>query len=137
MSDLAQTNARAVEINLALSTMGACPKWDAAVTAYLAADALVHAEGEYGALAKASEALFRKEIGRPAMDAAERHWTDTYCRPAWQAARTLSTTPAPSLSAALFKSLIIEKAEVWNDADMTEDCMSILRADFARVAKHS
>lgn len=134
MSDLAQTTARAAEISLALSTMGTCPKWDAALATYLAAEALVHAEGEYGSLAKATEALYRKEIDRSGMDAAERLWTDTYCRPAWKAARILSTTPAPSLSAALFKSLMVEKAEVWNDADMTEDCMAILRADFARHA---
>lgn len=139
----------------ALASLGACPVWDAAVHAYLAADALQHADLEYGDSGRTQERHFRerlaleskygpawrkhpeaeaerKRIFREGEESTDR-WTERYCQPLWAAARSVASTPAPSMAAASFKAALIEAEEVWNDRDFNKDPMQILQADFDRL----
>ncbi|WP_298165119.1 hypothetical protein [Novosphingobium sp.] len=138
----------------ALATMGADSEWDRCLRAYLAWDTKVRAQTQYGAYDKAMEAgtLGRLDLesrfGKGWMrhpDAqgefesiramekdADDAFTLNFTVPFWKAARDLVLTPAPSLAAALFKAAVIEWEEVWNDSDMTADCVEILDADLAR-----
>ncbi|QCI92134.1 hypothetical protein [Novosphingobium sp. EMRT-2] len=148
--------ARAAYATVALGTLGTCPIWDAAVSAYLCRLTLQNADAEFGSLAKSIDETTRLSMSmkqrhgerwceNPALAdtrsriaredlAANDQWTDDFCRPLWRAANELAATPAPTLAAATFKALMIEYEEVWNDTNFSADCMDILQADFSRLA---
>ncbi|NYH95955.1 hypothetical protein [Novosphingobium marinum] len=67
------------------------------------------------------------------LHAAEERWQKRYCEPFWDACRRLVQTPAPTITAATFKAMLIEAEEVWNDTELKADCMEIVEADFARL----
>ena len=156
MSNLEQINSRLAMQSAALATMGACLVWDAAVSRWLRWSVLAAADLEYGAMSQADEESIRRRASleerhgqgwrdlphlkatvtthlRAGEQASER-WTDDYCRPQWEAAREVTTTPAPTVAAAVFKAMLIESDEVWCDGNFNGDAMAILHADFARVA---
>lgn len=156
MSNLEQINSRLAMQSAALATMDACPAWDAAVSRWLRWCVLAAADGEYGALSKANEESCRRRMcleeryGKSWRDLphlkatasahfrtgeeADKRWTEDYCQPLWEAARALAVTPAPTVAAAVFKGMLIESDEVWNDIQFPDDPIAILHADFARVA---
>lgn len=143
----------------ALATLGTDPAWDKALHSYLRADALQHADLEYGEVAKIrlrheyEEIELADKFGRDwkkhpgakdewnriraESDAADDRWTERYCRPLWRAANELALTPAPTLAAAMFKATLIETEEVWNDRDFPADAMDVLQSDFARLAREA
>lgn len=140
----------------AAATMCGDPAWDKAVTAFLRTYSLWQADDKFGSQAKAEAAfdLVRSEaeerygkgwqqnpVARQVMDAAsdilraaEDESHDRFVAPYWQALRDLANTPAPTIAAAAFKALLIQSEDVWNDANMTADCMQIVQDDFARLA---
>lgn len=143
----------------ALATAGIDPAWDCALQAYLRADALQHADLQFGARSEASETLMRRrwslegKYGKAwhqhpdaqadrneifALDqAADKQWTRAFCAPFWRASRELALTPAPTMAAALFKAAIMEADELSNDTDFPADCMEVLQADFRRLARET
>lgn len=131
MSNIAQQAHRAANLQLALSTMGHGAAWDAAVINYLATEALVHSDAEFGALAAATEARVSEQIDSAALRRAETAHTEL-CEPFWAAARALAATPAPTFAAAMFKAHAIDVAEVWNDNDGATDYMALVQAELAR-----
>lgn len=141
--------------SLALSTLGTDSLWGAHLTAYLAAQTLQQAECDYGALALTCDESERERLrakdtygpgwqsnpsplatverARLAADAAHDKWSKDLCEPFWKATRKLVATPAPTLAAALFKAQVIRLDEVWNDAELSDDCMRIIAEDMARL----
>lgn len=156
MAEISTITARAVFTQFALSTTGIDPVWDKALHAYLRADALQHAVSQFGPLAQVEEKRQHAQIELEAKygrnwtshpdteqrrgeldkecSAAETDWSERHCRPFWRAGRELAATPAPSMPAALFKAVLIEQDEVWNDGDFPLDAMQVLHEDFARLA---
>lgn len=140
----------------AAATMGGDAAWDAAVTRFLSCFSLWQADEHYGAYAKADEewerskmsmesrygkgwercpaAAAESKLSRDVMKAAEDQHHEKYIAPYWAALRGLAETPAPSILAAAFKSLLIQYEEIWNDSEMAFDCMQIVTADFTRLA---
>lgn len=157
MSDYQIIANRLAQHQAGLATLGVDPAWDKAMHAYLRADALQHAAGEFGDLAKVRyrhqvEGIDlqgkygrdwklhpdgKKELSRINREIHEEdeRWGERYCKPMWRAANELALTPAPTIGAAMFKASIMESEEVWNDRDFPADCMEILQADFARLAR--
>jgi len=155
MARINQITYRAAYNSLALSTLGACPVWDAALKRFLATNCLQHADIEHGALSQASEqAAFErmrleslygsKWRGDPrakpavarlneAYAAADNAWTEKFAEPYFQAVRDLVLVPAPTIAAAVFKADLIYAEEAWNDTGFEADCMQILQDDFARL----
>jgi len=137
----------------AITTMGACPVWDAAMTKYLAAMTLCQAEMQYGATGKAEDAdgldrlLLKEQHGKKwtalpdeitapfqeAEDARSEAWTANFAQPQWDAATALVGTPAPTLAAAVFKDALIQREETPQWPNLPFDCMAVLSADFARL----
>lgn len=150
-----QIAAQCAFTNAALVTIGSDPVWDARLSEYLRLWALTNAECDFGALAKANNACEWEHTrlkgihgpgwrSKPAADAAcaptseaalaaENAWTKNLCKPYWQAARDLAMTPAPTLSAALFKVQVIKWDELDNDCHMTREPMEIVAEDMARL----
>jgi len=137
----------------AISTMGACAMWDAAMAKYLAALTLCEAEARYGGYGKSSEELslqrlsLKEQHGKrweelpeavradngAAEEAAALAWTNDFAQPQWDAATALVGTPAPTLAAAVFKHTLIRREETPQWTDLPFDCMAVLSADFARI----
>lgn len=159
MANIDVITKRAAIHSAALATLGADSTWDKALKAYLRADALQHADGEFGALDAASEKFRRfgwsleskygsdwsnipkaKAEHQPAfadMQAAENRWAEAYCKPFWRATRELALTPAPTIAAAMFKASMMEQEDLSNDSEFPADCMQILQADFDRLTQPS
>lgn len=136
MADIKQITERTTYYQAALSTMGTDDAWDAAMAEYLRCEALSFADLEYGELAKSEKFANRWADHEKQADTlqASNRWTKDYCEPLWEAAAKLVETPAPTLAAALFKSVLIERDEVWENSAFKGDAMAIVQADFARVA---
>lgn len=148
---------RSVFTTQALTTMGACPEWDRKVAAYLRAEALQHADCDYGAYAEVENDVGLEEIRladthgagwknnpdlastKQALQergaAASERWQAEFADPHDSAARDLAVTPAPTLAAALFKQLMIEREDLGNDNRMPRDAMEIVAEDMARLAQ--
>ena len=133
-------------------------EWDKRLAAYLRLQALSHAWEEYGEPATLHEEAGHiemrleakygrsfKELATPqelaewrnALDLIlrmEEQTTERFYRPLWTAQVALANTPAPDLSAALFKIEMIERDEVWNDKDLKRDAFEIVEADMERLA---
>lgn len=155
MASIDQITMRAAYNSLALSTLGACPIWDAAAKCFLAANCLQLADLDHGALAQASERSAQERIrleslhgrnwredprarqatGRlvEAERAADDAWHKQFTEPFWKAIRDLVLVPAPTIAAAVFKADLIHAEEAWNDSAFEADCMQILQNDFARL----
>lgn len=140
----------------ALATMGDARDWDIAVTNWVACYVRSVAQEEFGRYAKAHEMLeqFERNMGsqhagqwaivrksnaewqalKASHDAEQSRLVERYYGPLWQAGRELALVPAPTLSAAVFKALLIEREEIWNDSGFGADSIEIIEADFARVA---
>ncbi|WP_062785274.1 hypothetical protein [Novosphingobium capsulatum] len=133
----------------AITTMGACPVWDAAMAKYLAALTLCDADHEYGCYGKvyaqyklASLSLEGNNGNKcnklpggldDAQDEAEQAWAENFAKPQWAAATALVGTPAPTLAAAVFKHSLIMREETPQMFNVPFDCMAVLAADFARL----
>jgi len=139
-----------------LATVGLDPAWDAAVTAYIAADVRTEAYAEFGPLALEKEAADldcshagfeygknwrdtaegRAIAGRyeEASDALEAAMLERFYRPLWAAQRTLALTPAPSLAATVWKAAAIKLHESWNDPTLERNLAEAIGADLDRVA---
>ena len=150
-----QTN-RATTTTRAISTLGECPKWDAAVQDFLRSQALAQSAEKFGLLQRASEAsdVAQGEVEakfgrnwkandeakailapfRAALLKAEEDMAERYYRPLWAAQRRLALTTPPSLNAALFKAELIESEEIWNDTQLGRDAFEIVADDMARFA---
>jgi len=155
MAQTSDLTLRSTLTTQALATMGVDPAWDAKVANYLACSSLSRADVEWGPNARAEEvrALRRYELkakyGKDyaknsdakreaeAMQRASEADADVLSerryRPMWRAACELAATPAPTIAAAVFKSLLIEIDECWNDSEMRGDCFDIVESDFARL----
>lgn len=139
-----------------LATMGVCPAWDSAMHNLIAADVLSRAHEQFGPLELARNARERDVMlmeqrlgkywrehpeGKPVWDRLcelgtedDRQMTERFYNALWDAQRQLALTPAPTLAAALYKAVVIEMHDVWNDAHLDADCIELLAADLARVA---
>lgn len=140
----------------AAATIGTDADWDAAVSSFLRTYSLWQADEHYGAYAKANDEWDRSrmslerrygkgwdrcpaaqeelKLSRDVLRAAEDIHHQRYVVPYWAALRQLAETPAPSIAAAAFKSLLIRFEEIWNDSEVAFDCMQIVAADWARLA---
>ena len=154
MANLASSAQRATFATFANSTLGACPRWDAALTEYVQAEALMHACAEYGPLAHAddkhglaiyeAQATYGKRweeepVAKSRVDALfdeqqEQNdlWVAEYVDRCDKAAAALAFVPAPTIAAATFKAWLIDSYELWNTTDIDDDCMQIVRDDFDR-----
>jgi len=137
--------------SLALASLGDCPRWDAAATAYLRAQELQWAFGEWGPLAQATDArgmavlkhgdgwkndpIAAAEIEalKKAEDEQQAIWEDSLLPDEYAATAAIARTPAPNAAAAVFKAQMIEVAELWNTPRFEDDCLQIVRDDFARL----
>lgn len=150
------TTLRSTYAMQALGTLGTCPTWDAALHRYLAAEALQHADMEFGRFYEADEehsftvirlegqygpaypynprAAEVRDAAYAKLMVAEKQRDTDYIHPYWQACRDLAMTPAPSLAAAVFKVNMIIHDEPWNDSRMAANCMELVKTDFARLA---
>jgi hypothetical protein len=68
-----------------------------------------------------------------ACNAAEKEYSAEYLEPVWAAARKLVSTPAPDLAALRIKIEVIDREEVWNDAQFAGDTWDIVNEDAARL----
>ena len=152
--DLPYQTHRAATTTRALSTLGDCATWDAAVQIFLRCQALATASGEFGPYARAVDAFdhakFSVEgkfgrnlrdnaeaqaimaVAKAAMTKAEIEQSETYYSPMWEAERNLVRTKPPTLNAALFKAELIEAEDVWNDTKLGADAFEIVTQDLAR-----
>ena len=150
MAAIDYTHQRYHLTTLALSTLGTCPRWDAALTAYLSAQELQHAFSEWGPKGQADNDCdaHRYEHGTKSLAPAakaksdrlkaeykrqEEHWEKHLLPPMYEATRALLDVPAPNVAAAVFKATMIDVDEAWNDALYEADCYQIIRDDFARL----
>lgn len=156
MSALDNSIYRASMTSRALSTLGDCAVWDAAVQEFLRRYALSQASDEFGPMSKANEAHSRAAMqlqakyGRgwrtnqeavdifapanAALHIAEDTQSRTYYDPMWAAGRKLAHTKPPTLNAALFKAELIDSEEIWNDTKLGRDAFDIVAEDMARFA---
>ena len=152
--DLPYQTHRAATTTRALSTLGDCATWDAAVQTFLRRRALATSSEQFGPLAKAVEAFdlakvsVEDKFGRnwresaeakaimavasAAFDRAQTEQDETYYSPMWEAERELVRTAPPTLNAALFKAELIDAEEVWNDTELGADAFEIVTQDLAR-----
>ena len=145
MANIATITLRSAVTTQALATMGVDPEWDRLLTKYLATEALLFADEQFGELNNAGDKYALEEIRNPEpsprlskafdeLDDAQAAWSKRYCEPFWKAGRQLAKYPAPTLAAALFKVAAIGQHEIWNDSDLIGDCMQIVTEDMARLA---
>lgn len=146
---------RSAYVAQALATMGADPEWDRRLTVYLTAECLSFADMEFGVMADALEkeararihlqAEFGKHFAQnPEASArfkeaqretgiADEARASQYLKPHWAAAKDLMHTPAPTLAAALFKSNMIAREELFCEAGIGPLAMGVLASDFHRL----
>jgi hypothetical protein len=139
-----------------LATMGVDPVWDKAVRQYVVATARARAEEAFGehasSLAKHADrdlslAKWRQSGWPPHVDQdlwiidhhtqlqdAENRIRAEFYEPLWTAERLIAETPAPTLSAAIWKAAVMELADVQLDHEVSVDCAQPLYADFDRLA---
>lgn len=139
----------------AIATQRDCADWDKALNAYLAALALADADAEFGQFEQAEEShldtcyelegkygkSYRSvpeaaELARFSYDrlrADEERFSEQRLDPLFEAARELARTPAPTIGAALFKVLMIEREDLGNDIYLSDEAMGIVEGDFARL----
>lgn len=139
----------------AIATMGDCPAWDAAVTAFVTTDIVARAHQEYGPLKQADgeNTIEKDELDRQhgegwhrrpeheetwaRLCAAGAAFDDALCKqfytPMWEAQRQLVLTPAPSLAALVVKAAVMEWHEVWNDKNVEQDGAELLEAEARRL----
>ena len=152
--DLPYQTHRAATTTRALSTLGDCATWDAAVQTFLRCRALSTSSEQFGPYAKAVEAFnvakiaVEDKFGRnwrdnaeakaimalasTALDTAQTAQDENYYSPLWEAERKLVHTAPPTLNAALFKAELIDAEEVWNDTELGADAFEIVAQDLAR-----
>ena len=146
---------RSAYVAQALGTMGADPEWDKRLTAYLTTECLAFADMEFGVMADALEKQARAkvdieidfgknfaqhpeavarfdEVQRETGNAEQARVTQ-YLKPYWDAASNLMHTPAPTLAAALFKSNMIFKEDLFCEAGVGPLAMGAVAADFHRL----
>jgi hypothetical protein len=126
--------------------------WNERLAEYLRRRALYDAESAFGPFRAAQDAhdaviqslearfgkSYRSKEGAKnelaaswaALTAADELNTRSFLEPLWNAARTLTLTPAPDLAAAIIKADIINREESWNDVDLDADAMDLVAADF-------
>ncbi len=139
----------------ALATMGVDPEWDKRLTAYLTAECLAFADLEFGVMADAlekeararvhiqmefgknfaqnPEAVARYKEAQRETGVVEKARTSQYLTPYWAAAKDLMHTPAPTLAAALFKSNMIFKEDLFCEPGIGQLAMGVLASDFHRL----
>lgn len=132
------------------------PRWNAVAATYLLRDGLALADRNFGDYAKAdvrfdhAKADIEAKHGRDFrastegsksfdiiwadMKAAEGAQYENFLAPLWEAARQLALTPAPTISAIMFKIDVIRQEELDNDIYMTRDPMELVSEDMARLA---
>lgn len=140
----------------AISTMGVCPKWDAAITALVTTDIVARAHQEYGPLKRGlndsdleKEGLDHKHgAGWHRLPEHQEAWAricaagaafdDALCKqfyePMWEAQRQVVLTPAPTLAALVVKAAVMEWHEVWNDRNVEQDGAELLEAEARRLS---
>ena len=130
-------------------------EWDARFNEYLRCFALADADMEFGAYRRANNihdaamrdleaeygvnhasdpvAISKKRQAFDRVCAAEKAQLDDFLKPLWEAARRLTMTPAPDLSAALLKIEIVKREELDNDADFIGNPFDYVASDMARL----
>lgn len=139
----------------ALATMGVDPEWDKRLTAYLTAECLAFSDLEFGVAAEGFEKFQRSkmhiesEFGKNfaqnphakalfseamrEVSTVEDARIQQYLTPYWATAKDLMHTPAPTLAAALFKSNMIFKEDLFCEAGIGPLAMGVLASDFHRL----
>lgn len=155
MADNATITMRAAYTAQALATMGSCPIWDAALADYLRKEALDFADYEFGKMNVARETAGLEELRlaekygkcwlrnaearaewQPSFEVlmrAEDEYRDNFSEPHWDAARRLMEANAPTLAAALFKVMMIQREELEREGEVDERCMAFVIDDMARI----
>ncbi|MFC4293560.1 hypothetical protein ACFO0A_00650 [Novosphingobium tardum] len=147
-----------VASNPALANTGSA-EWDDRLAEYLRLDALTRADLAFGPFGDANEKFewtkyslehkYGTSFERDPRAAAE--WSETFDRlheaeqlhfqargkHSWLAACELCLTPAPNLSAALFKIEVIKREERDCFEDMPRDPMELVQEDMDRLRKES
>ena len=156
MADRLNIIQRAAFLAQATATMGIDPKWDAAVVNYVSWNVRANAQEEFGrsALQGADDERMKLDMekrlgkewrkhpeGQPIWDrmvaeggAHDRMMIEKFYEPLWIATRELAAVPAPSFGAAIFKALLIEQEDLYNDGAFKLDCIELIDADLARFA---
>lgn len=159
MTMISNMNYRLALTSQAMTTLGVDPGWDGAVSDFLRTFSLWQADENFGTYSKASEAwglatldLTRRfgddwehslagardhRAAREALRIAEDAHHEDFVVPYWKALRDLTATPAPTIQAACFKTMLIQCEEIWNDSAMEANCMQLVQDDFARLAGES
>jgi len=139
----------------AIATMGECPAWDAAITAFVTTDIVARAHQEFGPLKRArnDSDLEKDELdqkhgkGWHNLPEHQATWerlcaagasyddaiSERYYSPMWEAQRRLVLTPAPTLAALVVKAAVMEWHEVWNDSAIEQDGAELLEVEARRL----
>jgi hypothetical protein len=151
MADIHYIHRRQFLTTLAVQSLGSCPRWDAALTAYLRAQELQWGFAEWGPMGQTNNDAEMAKIGYGpgwqqdpvatakidplvrSHQAEHDRWEADYLSAVYEASSIIATTPAPNVAAAVFKAQLIEIEEIWNAKDFHHDCMKIIADDFARL----
>lgn len=130
--------------------------WDRALADYLRLSLLFEADDVFGGLFMARDAEtaaysdLKHDLGENYRDTpdgkakhetirqarldAERLHSDKFGRPCWDAETKLALTPAPDMTAALFKVALIKKHSLWESLGFGPAAMASITEDMARLA---